>query len=155
MMVLNACAKFYVHWSNGSACRVQTDRHTYRHTHTDATENITSSANAGGNQIFTNRAFRAILFRHTSFNVDNGNYYLTTIDQAQNIYFNLLLIMITRRVLMPPCSSEPPRWHATILNITVFINGEKKKIGILVTIINSVDIIMSLFIKLFCNSTFF
>ena len=36
--------------SNGLAMRAQTDRRTDRHTDTHGTDNITSSANAGGNE---------------------------------------------------------------------------------------------------------
>ncbi len=47
IVVLNVCTKFQVRSSNRSACWVQTDTHTQ----TDATENITSSANAGGKNL--------------------------------------------------------------------------------------------------------
>ncbi len=43
-MVLNVCTEFYVHRSNCSACRAQTDTHTHRRY-----QYITSSANMGGN----------------------------------------------------------------------------------------------------------
>ncbi len=42
----NLPTRFQVHRSDGSASRVETDRHTDGHT--DGTENITSFANAGG-----------------------------------------------------------------------------------------------------------
>ncbi len=47
-MKVNVYATFQDHRSNGSAGRVHTDRRTDRQT--DGTQNITSSANAGGNE---------------------------------------------------------------------------------------------------------
>ena len=46
---VNPCTKFRDHTSNGSAVRVLTDRHT--HTHTDGSVFITSTADAGGNEM--------------------------------------------------------------------------------------------------------
>ena len=49
MMVLDVYAEFKVRRLNSSPCRAQTDRHTQTHMHMDTAENITYSANMGGN----------------------------------------------------------------------------------------------------------
>ncbi len=46
---VNACPKFWVRTSNGSAVSQLTDAHT--HTQTDGTDFIPSTADAGGNKI--------------------------------------------------------------------------------------------------------
>ncbi len=64
--MVNASTKFWASTSNGSAVRALTDRQTDRHTHTDGTDSIPSTADAEGKDRFVRKYHlpteRTILF---------------------------------------------------------------------------------------------
>ena len=58
---VNMCTDFQVRRSNGLVARVHADTHTQTDGRTDRTENITSSANAGGKMVFVFYDFGLLL----------------------------------------------------------------------------------------------